>query len=180
MMKETLRYIALVLVLLAVAALFGYVAGYNSHEKEISEHTKTHYNIKYRDTTIYNIDHKDSTIIDWHLKPIEHFDTDTIHDTAYIAIPISSFHFTDPLADVWCRGYDVTLDSLRVHLKETVIENTVTITKPTYRNMIGIDAGLTDASIIYIRSVGRLSLGISAGYTFDKHATARGVIGWNF
>lgn len=170
----------MVLVLLAVAALFGYVAGYNSHEKEISEEITTHVTIIERDSVVYNLIMKDSTIVDWHLTPIEHFDTITQHDTTYIAIPISSFHFTDPMADVWCRGYDVTLDSLRVHLKETVIKNTATITKPTYRNMIGIDTGLTDASIIYIRSVGRLSLGISAGYTYDKHATARGIIGYNF
>ena len=179
-MKETLRYIALVLVLLAVAALFGYVAGYNAIKKDVKEHTEIHYNTKYRDTTIYNIDYKDSTIVDWHLKPIEHFSFDTIHDTAYILIPISSYHFDNDLADVWCRGYDVTLDSLRVHMKETIIENTVTIREPSYCNMIGVDAGLYDASIIYIRSVGRLSLGISAGYTFDRHATARGLIGYNF
>ena len=179
-MKEALRYIALVLVLLAVAALFGYVVGYNRHEKEISEETETHVTIIERDSVVYNLIKKDSTIVDWHLKPIEHFNFDTIHDTTYILIPISSYHFGNEFADVWCRGYDVTLDSLRVHQKEAIIENTVTITKQTYRNMIGVDAGLTDASIIYIRSVGRLSLGISAGYTFDRHATARGVIGYNF
>ena len=179
-MTNALRHIALLLVLLAVAVLFGYVVGYNRHEKEISEETETHVTIIERDSVVYNLIKKDSTIVDWHLEPIEHFNFDTIHDTAYILIPISSYHFTDPLADVWCRGYDVTLDSLRVHLKETTIENTVTIREPSYRNMIGVDAGLYDASIIYIRSVGRLSLGISAGYTFDKHATARGLIGYNF
>ena len=176
----TLRYIALALVLLAVAALLGYVAGYNSHEKEISEETETHVTIIERDSVVYNLIKIDSTIVDWHLTPIEHFDTITQHDTTYIAIPISSFHFTDPMADVWCKGYDVTLDSLRVHLKETVIDNTVTIREPSYRNTIGVEAGLYDASIIYIRSVGRLSLGISAGYSYNRQATARGIIGYNF
>ena len=179
-MTNALRHIALLLVLLAVAVLFGYVVGYNRHEKEISEETETHVTIIERDSVVYNFIKKDSTIVDWHLKPIEHFNFDTIHDTAYILIPISSYHFGNDLADVWCKGYDVTLDSLRVHLKETTIENTVTIREPSYRNMIGVDAGLYDASIIYIRSVGRLSLGISAGYTFDRHATARGLIGYNF
>lgn len=179
-MTNALRHIALLLVLLAVAVLFGYVVGYNRHEKEISEETETHVTIIERDSVVYNLIKKDSTIVDWHLKPIEHFNFDTIRDTAYILIPISSYHFGNDLADVWCRGYDVTLDSLRVHLKETTIENTVTIREPSYRNMIGVEAGLYDASIIYIRSVGRLSLGISAGYTFDKHATARGLIGYNF
>lgn len=176
----TLRKIIIGATILVLTALVGYIIGYQAHEKEIGEETETHVTIIERDSVVYNLIKIDSTIVDWHLKPIEHFNTITQHDTIYIAIPISSFHFTDPLADVWCRGYGVILDSLCVHQKETIIENTVTITKPTYCNMIGVDAGLTDASIIYIRSVGRLSFGISAGYTYDKHATARGIIGYNF
>lgn len=179
-MKETLRYIALVLVLLAVAALLGYVSGYNSHEKEISEEITTHVTIIERDSVVYNFIKKDSTVVDWHLKPIEYFHFDTIHDTAYIMIPISAYHFSNGLADVWCKGYDVTLDSLCVHLTETTITETVTVKEPTYRNMIGVEAGLQDISLLYIRDIGRLSLGFSAGYTYDRQATARGFLGWNF
>lgn len=179
-MKETLRYIALVLVLLAVAALFGYVVGYNRHEKEISEEIETHVTIIERDSVVYNLIKKDSTIVDWHLKPIEHFNFDTIHDTAYILIPISSYHFADPMADVWCKGYDVTLDSIKAQYKTVYETQTITIKEPVRRNFVGVEAGFCDAAIIYIRNVGRLSLGISAGYTFDRHATARGLIGYNF
>ena len=165
-----------------MAAIGGYLLGYSVRkaEQQPETHSETQTSVIHRDTIIYDITVKDSTVIDWHLKPIEHFNTVTQHDTTFIIVPIYHYHFAEALGDVWCSGYDVTLDSLRLHLKETIIENTVTITQPTYRNMIGVDAGLTDASIIYIRSAGRLSLGISAGYTYDKHATARGIIGYNF
>lgn len=181
-MKDIIRHILIFLILLAVAVLFGYVVGYNAKDKELSPgtDTSTHVNVIQRDSVVYNFIPKDSTIINWHLKPVEHFDTITLHDTAYIMIPISAYHFGNGLADVWCKGYDVTLDSLRVHLTETTITETVTNKAPAYRNTIGVAAGLQDASIIYIRSFGRVSLGLSAGYTYDRQATARGVIGWNF
>lgn len=170
--------------MLLMAAVIGYILGYSVHkaEQQPETHSETHINIIERDSIIYHFHHKDSTIIDWHLEPVEHFTFDTIHDTAYIVIPISSYHFSDPLADVWCSGYDVTLDSLRVTMKETVVTTTetVTIQKDRYKNFIGADVGFYDASLLYMRSFGRLSLGLSAGYTYDRQATARGIIGLNF
>ena len=181
-MKDIIRHILIFLILLAVAVLFGYVVGYNAKDKELSPgtDTSTHVNVIQRDSVVYNFIPKDSTIIDWHLKPDEHFDTITLHDTAYIMIPISAYHFGNGLADVGCKGYDVTLDSLCVHLTETMITETVTVKEPTYRNLVGAEVGYLDASVLYIRSAGRMSFGFPAGYTYDRQATARGIIGWRF
>jgi len=181
-MKDIIRHILIFLILLAVAVLFGYVVGYNAKDKELATgtDTSTHVNVIQRDSVVYNFITKDSTIIDWHQKPIEHFSIDTVHDTAYIVIPIRGYYFSNELADVWCSGYDVTLDSLRVHQTETMITETVTVKEPTYRNFIGAEVGYLDASVLYIRSAGRMSFGFSAGYTYDRQATARGIIGWRF
>ena len=183
-MESIIRRLLALGVALLMAAIGGYLFGYSvcNAEQQPDTHTETHTNIIERDSVVYNFIKKDSTIIDWHLRPIEHFDTITQHDTAYILIPISSYHFSDPLADVWCKGYDVTLDSLRVTMKETVITTTETVTlhDQRYKNFIGAEVGMTDASILYMRNMGRLSLGLAAGYTYDRQATARGVIGLNF
>lgn len=183
-MEAIIRRLLTLGIMLLMAAVIGYLLGYSVHkaEQQPETHSETQTNIIERDSIIYHFHHKDSTIIDWHLEPIEHFDTITEHDTAYILIPISSYHFSDPLADVWCSGYDVTLDSLRVKMQETVVTTTETVTlhEQRYRNFIGAEVGLTDASLLYVRNVGRLSLGLSAGYTYDRQATARGIIGLNF
>ena len=170
--------------MLLMASIGGYLLGYSVRkaEQQPETHSETHTNIIERDSVVYNFIKKDSTIVDWHLKPIEHFDTVTQHDTTYIVVPIYHYHFAEALGDVWCSGYDVTLDSLRVKMKETVITTTQTVTlhEQRYRNFIGAEVGLTDASLLYIRNIGRLSLGLSAGYTYDRQATARGIIGLNF
>lgn len=176
-----LRQIIIGATILALTALVGYIVGYQAHEKElVAGSTDTHVTIIERDSVVYNFITKDSTIIDWHLKPIEHFSIDTVHDTAYIVIPIRGYYFSNGLADVWCSGYDVTLDSLKVHQTETMITETVTVKEPTYRNMIGVEAGLHDASVLYIRSFGRINVGISAGYNYDWQASARCIVGFSF
>lgn len=170
--------------MLLMAAVIGYLLGYSIAETEQKPetHSETHTNIIERDSVVYNFITKDSTIVDWHLKPIEHFDTITQHDTTYIVVPIYHYHFAEAMGDVWCSGYDVTLDSLRVKMKETVITTTetVTIQKDRYKNFIGADVGFYDASLLYMRSFRRVSVGLSAGYTYDRQATARGIIGLNF
>ena len=171
-------------IMLLMAAIGGYLLGYSvcSNEQQPETHSETQTNVIHRDTIIYDITVKDSTVIDWHMKPIEHFDTITQHDTTFIIVPIYHYHFAEALGDVWCSGYDVTLDSLRVKMKETVITTTetVTIQKDRYKNFIGADVGFYDASLLYMRSFGRVSVGLSAGYTYDRQATARGIIGLNF
>ena len=78
----------------------------------------TIYNVTYRDSVVYNIEYKDSTIIDYNAVPLTEFDTITLHDTTFVYLPITSYHFADSLSDIWASGYRVTLDSVRYHFRE--------------------------------------------------------------
>lgn len=180
---KTREKIIVIVAVVTVMFLVGYIAGYSAHESDEkpAPEITTKTNVITKDTTVYNYDYRDTTIYDKHLKPITDFRTDTVHDTVYVAIPISQYHFgINNLADIYVSGYDVTLDSTNFHLKEIHTVQTVTLKEPKYRNFIGADVGFYDASILYIRQFGRISVGFSAGYTYDRHATAHGVVGWNF
>lgn len=84
----------------------------------VIERDTTIYNVTYRDSVVYNIEYKDSTIIDYTAVPLTEFDTITLHDTTFIYLPITSYHFADSLSDIWASGYHVTLDSVRYHIRE--------------------------------------------------------------
>jgi hypothetical protein len=84
----------------------------------VTDRDTTIYNVTYRDSVVYNVMMKDSVITDYRLVSVTEFDTMKIHDTTYIAIPISSYHFADAMSDIWVSGYRVTLDSVRYHFRE--------------------------------------------------------------
>lgn len=96
------------------------------------------FNVTYKDTTIYNIEKKDSTIYDYSLVPLK--DTVRINDTLYITIPLSWYWFQDASADIYCSGYNVSLDSVNYHFREVtkMVEKEITI-KP---KRLTADAGL--------------------------------------
>ena len=85
-------------------------------------------NYTYRDSVVYNVIKKDSVITDYTLVGVTEFDTITLHDTTYIAVPIASYHFEDSIADVWARGYRVSVDSVRVHWRESSSTETIFVT----------------------------------------------------
>ena len=96
--------IIVILAVTVVLFLVGYIVGYSAHERDATpeEQTTITTNPIVRDTTIYNFHHQDSTIIDYHAKPLEIFTTITEHDTTYIFVPISSYHFgIDGIGDIW-------------------------------------------------------------------------------
>lgn len=95
----------------------------------VIERDTTIYNVTYRDSVIYNVVKKDSTIIDYTAVPLTEFDTITLHDTTFVYLPITSYHFADSLSDIWASGYHVTLDSVRYHFREVtqMIEREVLI-----------------------------------------------------
>lgn len=98
----------------------------------------TIYNITYRDTTIYNIVKKDSLIIDYTLVPITN--TVTINDTVYMNLPMLRYWFQDEYADIYAKGYNVSLDSIRYHFREVTKKVTErVIVKP---RKFSIDAGM--------------------------------------
>lgn len=115
-MKIRLIHILFILSLMVFVILPRYHRG--GIFQNVIERDTTIYNVTYRDSVIYNIKHKDSTIIDYDAVPLTEFDTITLHDTMFIAVPIASYHFADSLSDIWASGYHVTLDSVRYHFRE--------------------------------------------------------------
>lgn len=199
-MDAIIRRLLTLCLLLLIAAVGGYLFGYSAHKAEQQEtHTHTDVEVVERDSTICNPVKEDSTVVGTILVPVVGsghtpstpgiiptgntqyvHDTVTEHDTVYAAIPMSAFHFTDPLADVWCTGFNIRMDSIRVKQRDIYITQTTTVRAREYHNTIGVEAGLQDFSLLYIRDIGRVSLGLSAGYTYERQATARGFVGWRF
>ena len=134
------------------------------------EQTKdtTIYNVEYRDSVVYHFEHKDSTIIDYNAVPLTKLKIDTIRDTTFVYVPITSYHFADSMADVWASGYRVTLDSVRYHFHEVTktIEREV-IKKP---RIFFIDAGL----MMYMG--GSLNLDLTADMRLGDRWSLRGVV----
>lgn len=86
--------------------------------QNVIERDTTIYNVTYRDSIVYHFEHRDSTIIDYDAVPLTEFDTITLHDTTFIYLPITSYHFADSLSDIWARGCRVSVDSVRYHFRE--------------------------------------------------------------
>lgn len=136
MQKNSFSYYSLVLLLLLLPIL---LLPHRSRIYYNEEYRDTIiFNVKYRDTTIYNIEKKDSTIYNCTL--VELNDTVRINDTLYMSLPISWYWFKDEYADVFCTGYNVSLDSVNYHFREVtkMVENTVVVTPPR----ISVDGGV--------------------------------------
>lgn len=144
--------------------------GTSLHYKTIERDT-TIYNVTYRDTTIYNVTRKDSIIIDYDAVPLTDFDTLYIHDTTYIAIPITSYHFADTMSDIWARGYRVTLDSVRYHFRELTKMVTTEKIITERPKILTADAGLT----LYTGRV--LDLDLSARVRLGERWSVAGSVG---
>lgn len=97
-------------------------------------------NVIYRDSTVYNIEVKDSVVVDYSIVPTTEIRIDTIRDTAFVFVPITWHHFHDSVADIYCTGYKVTLDSVRYHFREvTKMVTESVVIKP---RRLSVDAGL--------------------------------------
>ena len=107
--------------------------------------------------------------------------TDTITDTIKAALPFEQ-HFAkiDDVADVWFSGFQPKIDSAVVYKKHTTEIVNHYIKEPAPKNIVCVSAGMTDASLMYLRRIGPVWLGASAGYTYDGNATARGTIAFQF
>ena len=99
-----------------------------STDAEIVTRDSVVVNYTYQDSVVYNVIKKDSVITDYTLVSVTEFDTITLHDTTYIAVPIASYHFADSIADVWVRGYRVTIDSVRVRWHDASTTETIFVT----------------------------------------------------
>lgn len=111
-------------------------------------------------------------------------DTVTLVDSVWVDLPFEQ-HFArlDSVADVWYSGYQAQIDSAIVYKhRQTIIEqhyiNPNNTKEPT--NFIGLEAGIKDASLVYMHRFGSFYVGISAGATYEGTATARGIVGFRF
>lgn len=108
-------------------------------------------------------------------------DTVTLVDSVWVDLPFEQ-HFArlDSVADVWYSGYDAKIDSAIIYKHQQTIIEQHYITEPSKPNIIGIEAGARDASVMYMRQLGSFYVGISAGSTYEGTATAKGVVGIRF
>lgn len=136
MQRNSFSYFCLVLLLLLpILLLKPYRSGifYNKEYRDTII-----FNVTYRDTTIYSIKLKDSTVYDYTYISLK--DTIRINDTLYFQLPLSWYWFQDESADIYCSGYNVSLDSVNYHFREVtkMVEKEITI-KP---KRLTADAGL--------------------------------------
>ena len=115
--------------------------------------------------------------------PITVHDTCWEHDTCYVFVNIAHHHTNVPgIADIWYSGFDARIDSMNFYQQTKYITERVEVPVEglRYNNTISIVAGFNDASVMYTRRLGRFVIGASAGYDYDRHATARAVVGFSF
>jgi hypothetical protein len=102
-------------------------------------------------------------------------------DSARVTLPYEQ-HLAQlgDVADVWYSGYDAKIDSAIVYKRSQTIVEKHYITPPAKPNIIAVEAGAKDASILYLRQLGSFYVGISAGSTYEGTATAKGIVGFRF
>lgn len=137
MNKKTFQYILISLILLTIVLLH---VPSGSRTSLIEVRDTTIYRVYHRDTTIYNVELRDSVAYDVSLVPMTDFDTVVVHDSVFVAVPLSWYHFhVDSTADVYATGYMVTLDSVKYHFREVtkLVEKNIVI-KP---KRLSVDIG---------------------------------------
>lgn len=188
-MKDTfVRYsvvLGCALVLMLVACILGGIIGYSHGKRSVdpTEIVKTD-TIRIIDTIQLPAPPPDTvtkTIPKVVHVPLTDVEVDADVDSARITLPFEQHHAQlDDVADVWYSGYDAKIDSATIYKHQhTVIEHHY-ITKQAPSNIIGLEAGTKDASLLYIHRFGKVHVGFSAGSTYDGQPTARGFIGIQF
>ena len=115
------------------------------------------------------------------VKKVPLHDTITLVDSAWVKLAYEQhFAHLDSVADLWYSGYDAKIDSAVIYKhRQTIVEKHY-ITQPAKPNIIAVEAGTKDASIMYMRQFGSFYVGISAGTTYEGTATAKGIVGFRF
>lgn len=108
-------------------------------------------------------------------------EVDTDVDSVRVTLPYEQ-HLAQlgDVADVWYSGYDAKIDSAIIYKRQQTIIEQHYIEQQARANIIGIGAGVMDASLMYLRRIGSVYVGFSAGTTYDGQATARGIVGFQF
>lgn len=115
------------------------------------------------------------------VKKVPLHDTITLVDSAWVKLAYEQhFAHLDSVADLWYSGYDAKIDSAVIYKhRQTIVEKHY-ITQPAKPNIIAVEAGAKDASVMYMRQLGSFYIGISAGTTYEGTATAKGIVGFRF
>jgi hypothetical protein len=186
-MKDTFVRYSIVLggalVLVLVAGILGGIIGYG-HGKRSSAPTevvKTD-TIRTTDTIKLPAPPPDTvTLTKVKTVKVPLHDTMTLVDSVWVDLPFEQ-HFArlDSVADVWYSGYEAKIDSATIYKHQRTVVERHYITEPSKPNIIGIEAGTRDASVMYMRQLGAFYVGISAGSTYEGKATAKGIVGIRF
>lgn len=115
--------------------------------------------------------------------PVYVLDTCWVHDTCYVYINIEHHHLNVPnIGNIWYSGFQTNIDSMHFYQQTKYITERIEVPvyRTQYKNTISVVAGFQDASLMYTRQLGRFVIGASAGYTYDRQPTARGVVGFSF
>ena len=114
------------------------------------------------------------------LVQVDFHDTIIRNDTTFVELPFTQKHYhEDSVCDIWISGYEPNLDSANIIQHERTIIERHFVTKQNM-NIIAIEAGTRDASILYLHSFGKIQVGFSAGTTYEGTATAKGIVGFRF
>lgn len=168
------------IIVVVVLVVISYMTGYRQASKDITTEHVTD-TIRLTDTMWVTAPADTVTLVQWKAYHITDTAIVTHHDTTVVFLPYEQHHFAMPdTLDLWYSGVDARIDSLRFLMTSSIITNTITLKETPRQNTIGVAAGFDDISLFYLRRVGRVNVGLSAGYTYDRKATARGVVGWSF
>lgn len=183
-LKDIVLFVAGLVLIVVLAGLLGGFIGYDkgrsicedlpSPDTVVKHHTDT-VRIKEPPSVVTN------TVTKYVQVPKYVTKTDTVIDSIMVPLPFEQ-HFTqlDDVADVWFSGYDAKIDSAIVYKQHTVEIIHQTKLAPLPKNMVMATAGASDASMTYMRRIGPVWIGASAGYTYDGIPTVRGSIGIQF
>lgn len=108
-------------------------------------------------------------------------DTVTHVDSVWVELQFEQ-HFArlDDVADIWYSGFQAKIDSAVIYKRQQTVIEQHHIHQKGPSDIIGIEAGTIDASILYLHRFGSFYAGFSAGSTYKGTPTARGFVGYQF
>lgn len=182
-LKKILMFIISALLLMLVSGLLGGIIGYNRGARHCEELPPADTIVIHKTDTVTLVEVRVDSLIRYvtRLYPVTIHDTIVNDGTIYAELPYEHRFLSQPdTLDIWYSGVDPTIDSVRMYLHHTteIIRQPYAVT--AHKNTIGVCAGLQDASVLYMRDMGKFTAGISAGYTYKGQPTAHAVVGFKF
>lgn len=92
-------------------------------------------------------------------------ETDTIHDSIEVSVPIMQKRYDDSLYTAWVSGFHPNLDSIRLHQREIVTTVTKYVEKPAKRLAIGPSIGVGYG---FINGKPDIFAGVTVTWNFNK------------